>query len=215
MIISGGTAKQLGVLSKKKKNDDERKGRKERILAIGSISTSEHIWSTFSSPFYTYYIPFRSLGSQESNASNGVQIEVETKKLWSLQENCSELKENFALCESRCETPSWHMSAISYTSSQFSHGVNQGAKFIPTCEILSPRCEFSKHQFCTLLFKVRKFSHRAKHLLAHECHFTHLKPILAPCETRCENFAHHNSRCEIHSNVRMQVRKFCYYWTHF
>ncbi|RVW78313.1 hypothetical protein CK203_055775 [Vitis vinifera] len=55
-----------------------------------------HIWSTFSSPFYTYYIPFRSSGSQEFNASNGVQIGVETKKLWSLQENCTELKENFA-----------------------------------------------------------------------------------------------------------------------
>ena len=60
-------------------------------------------WSTFSSPFYTYYKPFRSSGSHESNASNGVQIEVETKKLWSLQENCAELNEKFAPCESRCE----------------------------------------------------------------------------------------------------------------
>ena len=86
------------------KSNDERKGREERILAIGSIATSGHIWSTFSIPFYTYYIPFRSLGSQESNASNGVQIGVETKMLWSLQENYTELKENFAQCESRCET---------------------------------------------------------------------------------------------------------------
>ena len=109
MIISGGTAKQLGVLSKKKKNEDERKGRKERILAIGSISTSEHIWSTFSSPFYTYYIPFRSLGSQKSNASNGVQIGVETKKLWSLQENCAELNEKFAPCESFGSSGSCHI----------------------------------------------------------------------------------------------------------
>ncbi|KAL6310854.1 hypothetical protein AAG906_036897 [Vitis piasezkii] len=61
-------------------------------------------WSTSSSPFYTYYISFRSSGSQESNASNSVQIGVETKKLWSLQENCTELKENFAPCETRCET---------------------------------------------------------------------------------------------------------------
>ena len=45
-------------------------------------------WSTSLCPFYTYYIPFRSSGSQKSNASNGVQIGVETKKLWSLQENC-------------------------------------------------------------------------------------------------------------------------------
>ncbi|KAL6321102.1 hypothetical protein AAG906_012874 [Vitis piasezkii] len=68
----------------------------KRILAIGSIATFGNIWSTSSSPFYTYYIPFRSSGSQESNASNGVQIKVETKKLWSLQENCTELKANFA-----------------------------------------------------------------------------------------------------------------------
>ena len=33
--------------------------------------------------------------------------------------------------------------------------------------------------------------------LAHEWHFTQPKPIFTPCETRCENFAHHNSRCEI------------------
>ncbi|RVW39889.1 Pol polyprotein [Vitis vinifera] len=29
-------------------------------------------------------------------------------------------------------------------------------------------------------------------LLAHECHFAHLKAIFAPCESRCENFAHLN-----------------------
>ena len=109
-------------------------------------------WSTFSSPFYTYYIPFRSSGSQKPNASNSVQIGVETKKLWSLQENWTKLSGNFA------------------------H--------------LNPRCE--------------KFRTVRNHLLAHECHFAHLKPIFARCETRCEflspkygNFARCNSRCEI------------------
>ena len=72
-----------------------------------------------------------------------------------------------------CETPSWHTSVISHCLSQFSHSANQGAKishtsiqgvkFIPTCENHSPRCEFSKRQFRTPLFKVRKFSHCAKH----------------------------------------------------
>nr|CAN67372.1 hypothetical protein VITISV_026453 [Vitis vinifera] len=76
----------------------------------------------------------------ESNASNGVQIGVETKKLWSLQENCAELNEKFALCDPRCE----------------------------------------------------KFRTVRNHLLAHECHFAHLKPIFTPCETRCK----------IHSKVR-------------
>ena len=32
--------------------------------------------------------------------------------------------------------------------------------------------------------------------------FAHLKPIFVPWETRCENFANHYSRCEIHSKVR-------------
>ncbi|RVW22891.1 hypothetical protein CK203_107856 [Vitis vinifera] len=48
-------------------------------------------------------------------------------------------------CNSRCETPSWHTSAISHTSRPFSHRANQGtkishtsiqgAKFTPVCEI--------------------------------------------------------------------------------
>ena len=41
------------------------------------------------------YIPFQSSGSQQSNASNGVQFRVETKKLQPLQANHSELKEAF------------------------------------------------------------------------------------------------------------------------
>ena len=85
-------------------------------------------WSTFLSPFYTYYIPFRRSGSKESNTLNSVQIGVETKKLWSLQENCTELNEKFAPCESRCETLSWHTSGISHTSRPFSHRAKQGAK---------------------------------------------------------------------------------------
>ncbi|RVW18217.1 hypothetical protein CK203_106135 [Vitis vinifera] len=87
---------------------------------------------------------------EESNASNGVQIGVETKKLWSLQENCAELNEKFALCDPRCE----------------------------------------------------KFRTVRNHLLAHECHFAHLKPIFTPCETRCK----------IHSKVRksqFKVHQFC------
>ena len=73
-----------------------------------------------------------------------------------------------------CETPSWHTSGISHSPNQFSHSANQGAKishdtvqsakFIPTCENHSSRCEFSKRQFRTPLFKVRNTS------LAHECH---------------------------------------------
>ena len=46
-------------------------------------------WCTSWSSNYTYYISFRSSGSQESNASNGVQIGVETKKLWPFEDERS------------------------------------------------------------------------------------------------------------------------------
>ncbi|RVW59595.1 hypothetical protein CK203_107445 [Vitis vinifera] len=142
------------VITLSRGNAKMMKGKEEKreFWPLALLPLSGHIWSISSSPFYTYYIPFRSSGSQESNASNGVQIGVETKKLWSLQENWTELSGNFA------------------------H--------------LNPRCE--------------KFLTVRNHLLAHECHFAHLKPIFAPCETRCEflspkygNFARCNSRCEI------------------
>ena len=60
------------------------------------IATVGHISSTFWSPFYAYYMLFRILGSQESNALNSVQIGAETKKLWPLENNRTKLSENFA-----------------------------------------------------------------------------------------------------------------------
>ncbi|KAL6334687.1 hypothetical protein AAG906_021243 [Vitis piasezkii] len=106
MIIVGGNAKMM-----------KEKEEKREFWPLVLFPLSGHILSTFSSPFYTYYIPFRSSGSQESNASNGVQIGVETKKLWSLQENCTELSGNFAHLNPRCENfrttwpPSYEMTS--------------------------------------------------------------------------------------------------------
>ena len=178
-------------------------------------------WSTSSSPFYTYYIPFRSSGSQESNASNGVQIGVETKKLWSLQENWTELSGNFAHLNPRCEkfrtvrNTSWHTSAISHTSSPFSHRAKQGAKishttiqgakFISRCENLSSRCINFAHlnPRCEKFRTVRntswhtsaishtpsQFSHGAKQG-AKISHTTIQRAKFIPtCEFECENFA--------------------------
>ena len=54
-----------------------------------------HFWSTSWSPIDACYIPFQSSGSQQSNASNGAQFGVETKKLQPLQVNHSKLKEAF------------------------------------------------------------------------------------------------------------------------
>ena len=104
-----------------------------------------------------------------------------------------------------CETPSWHTSGISHSPNQFSHNANQGAKFIPTCENHSSRCEFSKRQFRTPLFKVRNTS------LAHECHHLKYRNGFAPCETRCKNFAQCEIECETRfkvQNSQFKVRKF-------
>ena len=53
---------------------------------------------------YTIFF-FQILGSQESNASNGVQIGVETKKLWLFEDNCIKLCENFAAAKGAAKPP--------------------------------------------------------------------------------------------------------------
>ncbi|RVW79426.1 hypothetical protein CK203_056073 [Vitis vinifera] len=95
ITLSGGNAKMM------KEKEEKREFWPLVLLPLWDI-----FWSTSSSPFYTYYIPFRSSRSQESNASNGIQIGVETKKLWSLQENWTELSGNFAHLNPRCEISS-------------------------------------------------------------------------------------------------------------
>ncbi|KAL6315653.1 hypothetical protein AAG906_004824 [Vitis piasezkii] len=191
-IFNGGNAKMM-----------KEKEEKREFWPLVLFPLSGHIWSTFSSPFYTYYIPFEAR-IRKSNASNGIQIGVKTKSYANfahLNPRCEHFRTVKHLLAHECHFA--HPSQFSHRANQgakISHTTIQGAKFIPRCENLSPRCEFSKHQFHTPLFKVRKFSHRRNHLLAHGCHFAHLKPLFAPCKTRCENFAHHNSRCEIQSN---------------
>ena len=58
-------------------------------------SRGSHFWSTFWSLIDACYIPFQRSGSQQSNALNGAQFGVETKKLHPLQVNHSKLKEAF------------------------------------------------------------------------------------------------------------------------
>ena len=47
-----------------------------------------HFWSTYQSPFSTFYIPFQSSGSQKSNALNRVWFGAEMRKIWPLEDNC-------------------------------------------------------------------------------------------------------------------------------
>ena len=53
-----------------------------------SCSLPLNFWSTFRSPFFACYIPFESLGSQESKASNRVWFGAEMRKIWPLEGNC-------------------------------------------------------------------------------------------------------------------------------
>ena len=68
-----------------------------------SCSLTSHVWSTFRSPFSTYYIPFQSSESQESNASNRLPFGDEMRKICPSEDNCSRLVRNshntFRLCE--------------------------------------------------------------------------------------------------------------------
>ena len=105
----------------------------------------------------------------------------------------AELKENFALCESRCETPSWHTSGISHSPNQFSHCAKQLAKFFFSAKQLPKVGELVKqllkrqinlrksiqvakiqnpnsHGYCSWYEKFRTVQN---HLLPHDCH--HLK----------------------------------------
>ena len=128
----------------------------------------------------------------------------------------AELKENFALCESRCETPSWHMSGISYSPNQFSHGVKQLAKFFSSAKQLPKVGELAKqlpkkrinlrksiqvakiqnpnsHGYCSWCEMV---SQSANHPLYHTSAITscsetdwHGANSSAKIKTWCENFA--------------------------
>ncbi|KAL6319780.1 hypothetical protein AAG906_036839 [Vitis piasezkii] len=67
----------------------------KRKTKDSSCSLLSHFWSTFRSPFFTYYIPFQSSGSQESNYSNHARFGAEMRKIWPSEDNCSRLCENF------------------------------------------------------------------------------------------------------------------------
>ena len=101
-----------------------------------SCSLLSHFWSTFRSPFSTCYIPFQSLGSQESNASNGVLIRAEMRKIWPSQDNCIQLKDKFASCEfgtPTCEIKAYLLKWKWNTAAQSQRS--------PTCESDFATCE--------------------------------------------------------------------------
>ncbi|RVW61639.1 Transposon Tf2-11 polyprotein [Vitis vinifera] len=68
----------------------------KRKTEDSSCSLLLHFWSTSRSSFFTFYIPFQSSGSQESNSLNRVRFGAEMRKIWPSEANSSRLCENFA-----------------------------------------------------------------------------------------------------------------------
>ena len=73
------------VQSMQGKNNGERKNRVKKI-ENSSCSLLSHFWSTFGAVAVVQI-----LGSQESNASNGVRIGAEMRKIWPSQDNYIQL----------------------------------------------------------------------------------------------------------------------------
>ena len=122
--------------SKYARKEQWRRGKQGGENRGHSCSLSSHFWSTFRSPFSTFYIPFQSSESQESNGSNHVWFGAEMRKIWPSEDNCIRLRENFARWKSRCEI-------LSPLCENFAH-------LKPKCEIGTQRAKIG--YFCRLFF---------------------------------------------------------------
>ena len=80
--------KSFKVCKERSKERGKTEWRKQRKA---SCSLLVHFWSTYRSLFSTLYIPFQSLGIQDSNALNGVWIGAEMRKIWPSQDNYIQL----------------------------------------------------------------------------------------------------------------------------
>ena len=89
---------------------------KVKKIEDSSNSITSHFWSIFRSPFSTYYIPFQSSGSQESNALNRVWFGAKMRKIWPSEDNCSKLVRNSHNTFS-CEKFAQHISLCEFRTS--------------------------------------------------------------------------------------------------
>ena len=147
------------------------------------METVGHILSTSRSPFHAYYISFPSSGSQESNSSNGVQIGVETMKLWPFVDNRAKLSElsceNFAGCFAAAKHP--FGTRVPFRSCKM--GCKMAAKS-PFCREITSKLRIKLQ----IIFKLRN------HLQVAKSQIQLAKWRLSACK----NFTRHAPTCEIH-----------------
>ena len=72
------------------------KFRTQNLVVTYTLNLRKNLEHFLESILDILYI-FQISGSQESNASNSVQIGVEMKKLWPFEDNCTKLKDNFEI----------------------------------------------------------------------------------------------------------------------
>ena len=98
--------------SKYARKEQWREENKVKKIEDSSCSLPSHFWSTFLSPFFTFYLPFQILGSQESNVSNRVRFGAEMRKIWPSEDNCIKLRENFAPAQASANFAPAHASLV-------------------------------------------------------------------------------------------------------
>ena len=125
---------------------------------------------------------FRSTGSQESNALNGVWIGAETKKLWPFEDNCTKLCENF-------------VAAKSVAKSTF------------CCENFAAQSPFCSCEMKSTYEILQGVLQLRNHLQAHVCHFASWNSIFATANhiakspPSCESSCKSSPSCEITSKL--------------
>ena len=72
------------------------KFRTQNLVVTYTLNLRKNLEHFLESILDILYI-FQILGSQESNASNSVQIGVEMKKLWPFEDNYAKLKDHFEI----------------------------------------------------------------------------------------------------------------------
>ena len=121
--------------------------REESNMKFKRTATVGHISITFRSPFYGYYMSFRSLGSQESNASNVCKSELKRRsygRLKTTASSCAKFCSPKPISQLR-NPPLAHECHFAAHASIFA-AANHVAKSPPSCKWScksSPSCEIT------------------------------------------------------------------------